>query len=219
MPVTLGCLCVTGLPASGPAFAAYSMRISPGRSPSRLWEALLPVAVVFVALFRNLPGLLDSVGRQKLQAKLPGAILSRIIEYEGQPAFRLAGSEDGNDENVLLTQRDIRQMQLAKAAIRAGIILLEKKMRIEDSDIKHILLAGAFGNYIRKESALRIGLAPDVPAERIVFVGNAASSGAQMVLLSRQSREQARELAQRIKYVEIAHQPGFTDVYVDSMLF
>ena len=135
-----------------------------------------------------------------------------MIEQNSQPAFRLA-------DKVVLTQKDIREVQLAKAAIRAGIKLLQKKFGIEDDDIKHILLAGAFGNYIRRESALRIGLLPDVPAERIVFVGNAASSGAQIILLSSQSRTQARKLARRIKYVEIAHEKEFESVFTDSMSF
>jgi len=80
-------------------------------------------------------------------------------------------------------------------------------------------LAGAFGNYIRKESALRIGLLPTVPVEKIRFVGNAAASGARMILVSRQCRDKARELAGKIEYIEIAHEPEFQDVYADSMLF
>ena len=155
----------------------------------------------------------------KLGNKLPPAILSRIIEQGGQPAFVLASGKEGGGQEVVLTQQDIREVQLAKAAIRAGIKLLQKKFGIEDTDIKHILLAGAFGNYIRRESALRIGLLPDVPAERIVFVGNAAASGAQIILLSSQSRTQARKLARRIKYVEIAHEKEFESVFTDSMSF
>jgi uncharacterized 2Fe-2S/4Fe-4S cluster protein (DUF4445 family) len=110
-------------------------------------------------------------------------------------------------------------VQLAKAAIKAGIKLLQKKVGLEDSDISKILLAGAFGNYVRAESALRIGLLPNVPVEKIHFVGNAAASGAIMALLSRQYREKARELALKIEYVEIAHEPDFQDVYTDSMFF
>ena len=126
---------------------------------------------------------------------------------------------NSNEKPVFLSQKDIRQMQLAKGAIRAGIKLLQQKISLEDSDIERILLAGAFGNYIRRESALRIGLLTAVQTERIHFVGNAAAAGAQMVLLSRQYRDRAGELARKIEYVEIAHEPGFQDVYADSMLF
>ncbi|MBA7674952.1 hypothetical protein ES703_83180 [subsurface metagenome] len=108
---------------------------------------------------------------------------------------------------------------LAKAAIRTGIKLLQKKIGLKDHDIKQILLAGAFGNYIRRESALRIGLLPDVPAERIRFIGNAACSGAQMILLNSALRAEAKQLARKIKYIEIAHEPDFQTIFADSMAF
>jgi uncharacterized 2Fe-2S/4Fe-4S cluster protein (DUF4445 family) len=168
-------------------------------------------------------GIIDSSGRfvepQKLHDKLPPTIFSRIIEQDGQLAFCLYRAANVSERKVFLTQKDIRQMQLAKAAIRTGIRLLQKKVGLEDCDIEHILLAGAFGNYIRKESALRVGLLPAVSVEKIRFVGNAAASGARMILLSRHWRDKAREVARKIEYVEIAHEPEFQDVYADSMLF
>jgi len=175
-----------------------------------------------VAVMLNL-GIIDSSGRfvepQKLHDKLPPTIFSRIIVQDGQLTFCLYRAANVSERKVFLTQKDIRQMQLAKAAIRAGIRLLQKKVGLEDCGIEHILLAGAFGNYIRKESAMRVGLLPAVPVEKIRFVGNAAASGARMILLSRHWREKARELARKIEYVEIAHEPEFQDVYADSMLF
>ena len=165
-------------------------------------------------------GIIDATGRfadpGTLEGKLPPAIFSRIIELNGEPAFSLAG--DSNSP-VFLSQKDIRQMQLAKGAIRAGIKLLQQKIGLEDSDIKRILLAGAFGNYIRRSSALRIGLLPAVEVERIRFVGNAAAAGAQMILLSQRCRDQARELARKIEYVEIAHEPDFQMIFAESMSF
>ncbi|MBC8470648.1 MAG: DUF4445 domain-containing protein [Planctomycetes bacterium] len=166
-------------------------------------------------------GIIDLTGRfvepANLKDKVSPAILSRICEQQGEPAFIL--SDSGAADKIFLRQKDIRETQLAKAAIRAGIKLLQKKIGLEDADIERILLAGAFGNYIRKESALRIGLLPDVPLERIVFVGNAASSGARMALVSQQYRDKARELAKKIEYIEIAHEPEFQDVFADSILF
>jgi uncharacterized 2Fe-2S/4Fe-4S cluster protein (DUF4445 family) len=85
--------------------------------------------------------------------------------------------------------------------------------------IKQVLLAGAFGNYIRRESALRIGLLPNLPIERIHFIGNAAASGAEMILISRKCRTQAKKLARKIEYVEIAHEEEFESVFADSMSF
>jgi uncharacterized 2Fe-2S/4Fe-4S cluster protein (DUF4445 family) len=168
-------------------------------------------------------GVIDRTGRfvepEKLQGKLPSAICSRIIKHNNQPAFVLAERRETGDERLLLTQQDIREVQLAKAAIRAGVKLLQKKIGIEDNDIKQVLLAGAFGNYIRRESALRIGLLPSLPLERIHFVGNAAASGAEMMLLSQKCRTQAKKLAQKIEYIEIAHQPDFQNVFAESMTF
>ena len=175
-----------------------------------------------VAVMLNL-GIIDRTGRfakqQTLRDKLPPAVFSRIIEQDSQPAFRLFRAVNVSEQEVVLTQKDIRQVQLAKAAIQAGIKILLRKLGITNADIKQILLAGAFGNYIRKESALRIGLLPAVPAERIRFVGNAAASGAQMILVSKQSREWACELARKIEYVEIANESDFQCVFAEAMSF
>ncbi|MBN1803839.1 MAG: DUF4445 domain-containing protein [Sedimentisphaerales bacterium] len=166
-------------------------------------------------------GIIDTTGkfvdREVLEEKVSPAILSRISEQHGEPAFVL--SAHNSAINVFLRQKDIRETQLAKAAIRAGIELLQKKIGLEDNEIKHILLAGAFGNYIRKESALRIGLLPNIPPERIIFVGNAASTGAVMNLVSQNYRDKSCKLAKKIEYIEIAHDPNFQDVFADSILF
>jgi len=168
-------------------------------------------------------GILDATGRfadpQKPPPELPNPLRSRLVEHNGQPAFILAENKDQPVPAVMITQKDIREVQLAKAAIRAGIKLLQKKTDLADADIKHVLLAGAFGTYIRKASALRIGLLPDVGPERIIFVGNAAVSGARMILVSRRARALAAGLARKIEYVEIAHQPDFAAVYTDCMIF
>ncbi len=181
-------------------------------------SGLIDAAAVMLDL-----GVMDRTGRfaepEELEAKLPPAIFSRIFEHEGQPAFRLAGRASEEQSRVFLTQRDIRQMQLAKGAIRAGIRLVQQRAGLEDGDIMHVLLAGAFGNYIRPVSALRVGLLPAVPVERIRFVGNAAASGAQMVLVSGRCRRQAGRLARKMQYVEIAHEPDFQMVFADSMFF
>lgn len=176
-----------------------------------------------VALLVEL-GIIDSTGRfvnpGGLAGKLPPKILGRVIEQaDGQYAFVLAHNSDGHEKPVILTQKDVRETQLAKAAIRAGIKLLQKKFGISDIDIEQILLAGAFGNYLRRKSAWQIGLLPNVPLERIQFVGNAASSGAQMVLTSRMCRDLAKKLARQIEYVEIAHDPAFSTEFAESMLF
>jgi uncharacterized 2Fe-2S/4Fe-4S cluster protein (DUF4445 family) len=190
--------------------------IGAGPARSICGSGLIDAVAVLLEL-----GIVDASGRfvtaSKLADSVPVAIASRIRTQIGEPVFILAAG--GAAETVFLSQKDIRQVQLAKAAIRAGIKLLQKKNKLKDSDIKQILLAGAFGNYIRAESALRIGLLPDVPVERIHFVGNAAGSGAQMILLSQRCRDKARKLARKIKYIEIAHEKEFQDVFADCMSF
>ncbi len=168
-------------------------------------------------------GVIDSTGRfnsdKQFIDSLPPLIANRIIKSDGQPAFIIARMDCSYKPAVILTQKDIREVQLAKAAIAAGIRLIMKQLNLRDEDLQQVLLAGAFGNYIRRESALRIGLLPKVSLEKIHFVGNAASSGARMILLNQTARELAGHLAKRIEYLEIAHQPDFMNIYTDSMTF
>ncbi|HPC95956.1 MAG TPA: ASKHA domain-containing protein [Sedimentisphaerales bacterium] len=155
---------------------------------------------------------------EEIRAKCSAAVASRCIEVDGQPAFCLARSRRSSEPTVVLTQRDIREFQLAKGAIQAGIRLLLGRMDIDVDDLQRVLLAGAFGNYIRPASAVRVGLLPNVPLERIHFVGNAAVSGAQMLLISDECRAAAAVLTRRIQYVEIANEKAFSEVFADSML-
>lgn len=168
-------------------------------------------------------GMIEATGKlvkkEQVSSKVPDDIADRIIEQDGQPGFVLARNTNNNCRPVILTQEDIRETQLAKAAIGAGIKLLQKKMGVADGDIEQVLLAGAFGNYIKRESAKRIGLLCDVDIEKIHFVGNAASVGAQMVLVSSECRSLVVELVKKIEYVEIANEPDFQAVFADSLMF
>jgi len=118
-----------------------------------------------------------------------------------------------------LTQRDIRKLQLAKAAIRAGIEILKAEIGVGNDDIHAVFLAGAFGNYINKESAVAIGLLPRFPLEKIRAVGNAAGAGAKLALLSRQARLDALEIANNTEHVELGGRQAFQDAFADAMMF
>ena len=118
-----------------------------------------------------------------------------------------------------LTQRDVRKIQLAKGAIRAGIELLEAELGVEPEDIDAVFLAGAFGNYIARESAIAIGLLPPFPREKIRPVGNAAGAGAKLALVSRQARQEAQEIADRTEHVELGGKPAFQNAFADAMRF
>ncbi|HPY78042.1 MAG TPA: ASKHA domain-containing protein, partial [Anaerohalosphaeraceae bacterium] len=157
--------------------------------------------------------------KKTLESRVSQSITERIIEYRGQPAFVLAWKESSSEPSVVLTQKDIREVQLAKAAISTGIRLLLKTMHLTEEQIERLYLAGAFGNYIQKRSAIRIGLLPNIPEGKIHFIGNAAGSGAYMSLINRQCRQTASDLARRIQYIEIARERDFQDVFAESILF
>jgi len=122
-------------------------------------------------------------------------------------------------DNVTLTQKDIREVQLAKAAIRAGIELLAEKMDIQMEEIREVLLAGAFGNYMDPASACRIGMIPPVLLERIRPIGNAAGEGAKLCALSREEFRYSQQLAETTEFLELASLPQFQDRYVDALEF
>ena len=167
-------------------------------------------------------GLVDAKGRlltiqEALDKGLSPAIADRI-KGEGKDAyFVLASLEDADD--MVLTQQDVREVQLAKGAILAGILTLMKELDIEPADLDSIKLAGAFGNYIDKKSALRIGLFPSVPLEKIISVGNAAGSGASMALLSSTERSHADAIARETIHVELSMNMTFQTYYMTSMNF
>ena len=174
-------------------------------------------------------GIIDTTGRiltgYDLPENLPEKIHRRVITIDNAPAFLLVDQEHNNNAqkdnpaSIVLTQRDIRETQLAKAAIGAGMIILMRQMNIELSDIDRLYLAGAFGNYIRPESAKRIGIIPNLPMEKILLVGNAAAAGAKEVLLSRKIRAHTEELARQIEYLELAGRPEFQDLFSESLFF
>ena len=118
---------------------------------------------------------------------------------------------------VVITQKDIREVQLAKGAILAGITILLKELNITAAELDKIFLAGAFGNYIDKKSALTIGLLPAVPLSKVVSIGNAAGVGASMALLSTRELARANELVKEIEHVELSSHPDFQTVFLASM--
>ena len=122
-------------------------------------------------------------------------------------------------DNVTLTQRDVREVQLAKAAIRSGIELLTRRLGVRVEDIRRVCLAGAFGNYLNPESACRIGMIPPVLLDRIVSVGNAAGEGSRLCALSRAEFEYSKRLAAGTEFLELASLPEFQDCYVDALEF
>jgi uncharacterized 2Fe-2S/4Fe-4S cluster protein (DUF4445 family) len=136
----------------------------------------------------------------------------------GKLAYTVCRQGDlGARQEIVFTQSDVRQVQLAKAAIRSGIDILLNETDMQIDDVDMLLLAGAFGTYIRPESAQRIGLLPQLQLDRIVPVGNAAGEGAKRLLVSKKMRRKAELIAGRTKYVDLATNANFQDILLSHI--
>jgi uncharacterized 2Fe-2S/4Fe-4S cluster protein (DUF4445 family) len=166
-------------------------------------------------------GVLDQSGRfvspEVMEKEFP-KLSSRLINLEtNEKAFLLHG--DKNDPLVYLTQRDVRELQFAKASIATGWRLLMEQLKLNDEDIQQVLLAGSFGSYLSPASAIQIGLVPKIPVMRIVSAGNVAGEGAKMVLLSQPERNGATALLNEVEYVELSDRADFNDKFVVQLSF
>ncbi len=138
---------------------------------------------------------------------------------DGMPSAWLVAPE-GRRAGIEITQRDVREVQLAKGAVGAGIRVLLRKAGIAASQVERVCLAGGFGSFLRPSSALAIGLLPpEIPADRIKSVGNAALAGARLYLHSQDERHSAEEICGRIEYVELAGRRDFERAFAEEMLF
>ena len=167
-------------------------------------------------------GLVDWTGKfikpeAMMEKNISNAIISRFRKAERGNEFVIAYHPDGED--VVILQKDIREVQLAKAAIYAGIKIMMNKIGITDEDLDRIHIAGAFGNYIDIDSALTIGLLPKIDKSKIVSEGNSAGIGACMALLSADKREEAEKTAENMIHVELAACAEFQDEYLKAMSF
>ncbi len=160
-------------------------------------------------------GLLDASGRllaADVAATVAPGLAGRLRQVGQERVFVLHG-------DIYLSQRDVRELQFAKAAIATGWRLLAGELGIEPADIQQVLLAGSFGSYLSPTSAVRIGLVPGVPVTRIVSAGNVAGEGAKMALLSLRERAAAQALLEEVRYVELSDRPDFNDRFIDELSF
>lgn len=126
---------------------------------------------------------------------------------------------EGEQTDIVITQTDIREVQLAKAAIYAGIFVLLKEVEEEIENINCFMIAGAFGNYISKYSAVKIGLFPALDIKKFKFIGNAAGKGASMALLSQKACKDAENIAKKVNYVSLSNDMYFQEKYILAMNF
>jgi uncharacterized 2Fe-2S/4Fe-4S cluster protein (DUF4445 family) len=150
-------------------------------------------------------GIINSQGRFNRQIGTP-----RLRENNGEIEFVIAWRhETGTGKEITVTQKDIREVQLAKAAIYAGCSILMKRKNVREKELDRVLVAGAFGNYVNPENAKVLGLLPDIPVEKMKFVGNTAIAGAKMMLLSQDVRKEADTISRKVRYLELATDPSF----------
>jgi len=215
--------------ASGPAFegghikygmraasgAIERLRIDSGKIQYQIIDGVPPVGVCGSGILDALAqlyvaGIIDEGGR--IMGNRP-----RVRTYKGRREFILVSREGREGKPAItITQNDVRELQLAKAAIRTGIQTLLETSGCEQDDIKQVIIAGAFGTYIDVASAIAIGMLPPLPLRRFRQVGNAAGAGARLALISLKSRAKAQAIASRVSYIELASSPDFQRTFLQA---
>lgn len=223
--------------AAGPAFEGSGVRFGTGGIEGAIDHVKLsgecsystigdkpPVGIcgsgiidVIAGLIRT--GIVDSTGRFRgLEVQesdqVSRALMERITMVDGKPVFMIAP-----EQGIYLTQKDIREIQLAKSAIRSGIEILMGAAGIGYSDITTVFLAGGFGNYMDIQGAVTIGLIPEALGERCVLVGNAALSGAAMTLMNVEEADRMTLMHQEIEYIEMSGASLFEEAFIRNLGF
>ena len=169
-------------------------------------------------------GLLDPSGRfvaEEDAAALAPGLAGRLTRLGEERVFVLhwLGPPGDVSRSIYLTQRDVRELQFAKAAIATGWRILLEEAGLEPRDVQQVLLAGSFGSYLSPANAIRLGLVPEIGVLRVVSAGNVAGEGAKMALLSLRERAGAMALLEEVRYVELSDRADFNDRFVAQLPF
>jgi uncharacterized 2Fe-2S/4Fe-4S cluster protein (DUF4445 family) len=210
--------------ASGPAFEGAHIHDGMRAAPGAIEKVLIQNGHIRVYTIGGLPptgicgsGILSAVA----EMHKAGIIDSRgIIQFEHHSDFTLVPKESsGSGREITIMRKDVREIQLAKGAIRSGIDILLKHAGITAGEIQRWFIAGAFGTHIDLTAAIATGMFPDQPLERFHQVGNAAGVGAKQMLLSKRQRETAENFVDRAHYIELTTEPDFSNIYIRSLHF
>jgi uncharacterized 2Fe-2S/4Fe-4S cluster protein (DUF4445 family) len=218
--------------ASGPAFEGAHIHDGMRAAPGAIERVQVIGADVQVHTIDHQPavgicgsGILDAVAQMLETGMLDarGALTGehpRLGTHNGTRALVLVPAEQsGHGRPVVVTRRDVNEIQLAKGAIRAGVEVLLAEAGITDQDIESFVVAGAFGTYLDLASAVRIGMFPDLPRARFRQAGNAAGTGARQLLLSDRLRRQAAQMMAEVDYVELTTHVEFPELYFQALTF
>ena len=214
--------------ASGPAFEGAHIKDGMRAAPGAIERLQLVGNSVEYQTIGGVPpvglcgsGILDAIAQLYLAGVLDinGRMGDhpRVRTIGGQREFVLVSEEERDGRAAIsITQHDVRELQLAKGAIRTGIqMLLESKGR-STQEIERVIIAGAFGSYIDVGSAVTIGMLPQLPLDRFRQLGNAAGMGAKLALVSQHRRVEAQKIARRVQYIELTTAPGFAQTFVKA---
>lgn len=217
--------------ASGPAFEGAHIRDGMRAASGAIEAVRLTPAGPDLTTISGAPpvglcgsGIVDAVAelhrwsvinrRGRMHPGAPGVRKGR----RGYEFLLVPGERSGSGQEIVITQEDINEIQLAKAAVRTGIDILLEATNTTVEEVEEVIVAGAFGSYLNLVSALAIGLLPRLPRARYRQVGNAAGEGAKRALLSRRERARARQIARRASYIELTIYPGFNRHFARAML-
>jgi uncharacterized 2Fe-2S/4Fe-4S cluster protein (DUF4445 family) len=164
-------------------------------------------------------GVLDHSGRFVPDESLDGPLAERLTKIGEERVFVLEWRGADPAEGVFLSQRDVRELQFAKASIATGWNILVRDLGVDPADIQQVLLGGSFGAYLSPASAIRIGLVPPLALPRIVSAGNVAGEGAKIVALSHRERAEALSIVREVEYVELSGRQDFNDLFIDQLAF
>ena len=165
-------------------------------------------------------GLLDHSGRyvdDETAMRIAPALADRLTFIGKERVFVMHWRGGDPEASVFLSQRDVRELQFAKASIATGWEILLGELGVEPSDISQVLLAGSFGQYLSASSAIRIGLVPRMAIPRIVSAGNVAGEGAKIAALSHRERAEAAAIVREVRYVELSGRADFNDLFIDQL--
>ena len=217
---------------NGPVGASHKLNLVPfsGRLRTNVIGNVAPVGLCGSALIDLAAellrfGVLTPEGRllssDELPDNLPDDLRRRVIGQGGSTAFVLVSeSETGTGKDIVVTQRDFRQLQLAGGAIRAGIAILLGRVGLRPEELDGVLIGGGFGNFIRRSNAQRIGLLPpEIQRHRIRYLGNTSLAGARLVAISKKARKSAEDLARRTEHIDLSTDPNFQMIFAEAMIF
>jgi uncharacterized 2Fe-2S/4Fe-4S cluster protein (DUF4445 family) len=223
----LSCSC-----ASGPAFEGAHIHAGMRAAPGAIERLQIVDEQVLTHTIGGLApvgicgsGILDAVAEMLAAGVLDlrgvlkeGHVNTRRVD--GKVAFVLAPAEaTGHGRDLIVRREDVKEIQLAKGAIRAGIEILLAEAGLRLDDIQEFVVAGAFGTYLDLRSAIRVGMFPDLPMGRFRQVGNAAGTGARQLLVSAAQRQEAARIARQVEYIELTTHPEFTQAFVKALTF